>query len=228
MRRCGRFGKRLVALVSVGSLSKSHVLVLDETGALVHDIDLGSDTQLDGGSVWYRSPGVASLSGDLTRFVLYVHDPLERDTKEKVTRLIMLDLETGKVAWQGPKDHALIHGTLFRHGTSWLWIHNQMANPVIAVFDGATGKLTRAVSAHAYDGVGEIKPSHAADGALWLHSKELTPSPWNELPVAMLDAATLETRSVRGIELTDVTAEFQQYLDATAEPSTSRPTNSAP
>jgi len=229
MKRCGRFGKRLVALVSVsGSVSETHVLVLDETGALVHDIDLGSDMQLDGGWVWYQSPGVASLSGELTRFVLYVLDTYDPDPKEKHTRLIMLDLETGKIAWQGPSDHALIHGTLFRHGTSWLWVHNQMASPVIAVFDGATGKLTRAVLAHAYDGVGEIKPSHAVDGALWLYTKELTPSPWNELPVAMLDAATLETRSVRGIELTDVTAEFQQYLDATPEPSTSRPTNSAP
>jgi hypothetical protein len=105
----------------------------------------------------------------------------------------------------------LLYGELFHVGTQWIWSDGALA-PTIAVFDGVTGKLTAAVNAYSYQGVltADTTAAIATKDTRWLHTGDWT-TPDNA-HIAVLDLATLATRFVRAIKVTDATAAVRTKL----------------
>ena len=209
MVSCGRYGERLVFLLDGAMGSKTYVVVTDRTGQVLHRIELAYDLHSDGPTPMTKVyPAFASLGGELTRFVPYVMSSAS-GSRSRPEALIMLDLETGTIAWRGFQDEQVIFGSLFRAGTRWVWSTGQLA-PTVAVFDGTTGKLVAAVEAYSYHGIPDIRPSDAAGDTLWIYSGDW--STFDRSPIAVLDLATLAPRFVRTIKITDATAAMKKRL----------------
>jgi outer membrane protein assembly factor BamB len=209
LTQCGRYRDRLVLTVQVGSLpGRTSVIVADAAGTMQRTIDLLDDMHWNGpASMPWTYPESAALAGELTRFVPYVLSTYQPEHK----RLVMLDLEEGKIAWQAPDDDSIIHFDLFRVGTRWVLVEGVTAG-ILAVFDGATGHLVAATNAHHYNGMTKLLPPHAAGDVLWLSA-----GVWNPLdkpPIAVLDVATLKPSFVRDVELHDVTEDVRKTLGA--------------
>lgn len=210
LRRCGRFRDRLVLLVQAnsddGGWERTFVVITDAEGQLLHAVDLGHDTLWDGpSSVPKRYPRHAPLAGELPRFAPYVQSSYDGDTAS--TRLIMLDLDRGEIAWAGPADDALIHMTLFRGGERWytFWPYRSQ---ILSAFDGATGELTGAVRLYDYRGIDRLEPVNVAGDRVWVAGGTWTT--FDAAQIAVLDGATLAPTFTRGVEVTDVTAATRQ------------------
>jgi hypothetical protein len=211
LRRCGRFRDRLVLLVQDdgGSMERTFVLITDAEGQLLHAVDLGRDTLWDGASnVAKRYVQHAPLAGELPRFSPYVQSSYDEGTSS--TRLIMLDLERGEIAWAGPADDALIHMTLFRGGERW-YTFSPYGSSILSAFDGATGEFTAAVQLHDYHPIG-LAPVNVAGDRVWVAGGTWTT--FDAAQIAILDGATLAPTFARSFEVTNVTAAMRQALGA--------------
>lgn len=208
---CGRYRDRLVLLVRTGFDGNNHeqtqVWILDAQGTLLHAINLGADMNFDTYSIREEYPHAAPLSGELTRFAPYMQrqNEIEGDGK---TRLLMLDLESGKIAWSGPAD-AIEHLALFRAGQRW-YAFESAVSPILSAFDGRTGELIAAVRLFSPRGLGDIWPYHVMGDRVWAFS-----GAWGAASspsIAVLDATNLATVFQRGIDLEDVTIAMRERL----------------
>lgn len=197
---CGRYGDQIVLYLEHSAKDHqrtSRVVILDEHRRTLKSIALGGRAPIDLSSIQERYPGRGSFQGDLTRFVPVV---TTSDIEDTIThRMIMVDLEQGTIAWQGAHDPSMQHRGLFRHGVRWYWSRGFLPNSV-TLFDGTTGKLQRSVVVHHYNGIVDFEPSAITDDTLWFVSQEATPL--GAIKLALLDAATLETRLVTGDQWT--------------------------
>lgn len=215
LRRCGRFRDHLVLLVQTSSdddgMERTYVLITDMEGQLLHTVDLGRDTLWDGpSSVHKRYPQHAPLAGELPRFAPYVQSTYGGDEPGS-TRLIMVDLARGEIAWAGPADDALIHMTVFRAGERWytFWPNSSW---ILSAFDGSTGELSAAVQLRDYHGIAALEPVHVAGDRVWVAGGTWTA--FDAAQIAVLDGATLAPTFARGVEVTNVTAQVRQGLRA--------------
>lgn len=219
LQRCGRYGERLVFTVDwVPSKSapkrRTYVIITDSKGAVLHKLEFPYGVaSLGPSSLPWEDPGSAPLGGSLTRFAPYITPSLS----PAAGRLVMLDLEQGRVAWRGPKDKSLILHDLFRVGSLWYLFRNGLPAS-LTVFDGTTGKLVASVALDSAAGVRDIGPDQVVDGTVWVSSTDWTNL--NEAPVAVLDAKTLAPRVVRGIQIRDVTAVTRKALGHGGPPPT--------
>jgi hypothetical protein len=212
LRRCGRYRDRLVLLIETSRRElrddRTFVVIADAAGQVLHAIDLGRDMLSDGpSSVAKRDPRRAPLGGELTRFAPYVQRTYEDGTS--TTRLIMLDLERGVIAWAGPRDDDLIHMSLFRGGDRW-YAHWPYLSRILATFDGNTGELAAAARLHDHRGIADVQPAHVAGGRVWVAGGAWTT--FGAAQIAVLDAATLAPTFARGVEVTDLTAVMREAL----------------
>jgi hypothetical protein len=212
---CGSYRDDLVFSLDVSSLEgayqppRSLVVVTDRAGAPRRTIDLGHDMRWDRDATGKRHPGAAPLSGELSRFVPYLQVTASEE-EGAPERLIVLDLEEGKIAWHGPQDPGTIHMNLFHAGARW-YLTTSMPAAIVAI-DGATGAIAAAIVADHERGVEDPLPLQVVGDRLWLYS-----GAWNTFdraPIAVLDAATLEPSFARDVEITDVTAEIREALGA--------------
>lgn len=207
MRRCGRYRDRMVLLIQANE--KTYVVITDANGQPLERIDLGFDMLWDGpGADAKKYTSTASLAGELTRFVPYAqvtHGP----GVAAIKRLVMLDLEEGKIAWAGPEDDGIIHMSMFRSGTRWLTFWPTRSG-ILSSFDGATGELTGSMRLHVYDGIGEVAPYHAAGNRIWIYGG--TKGSASKPTIGVLDATTLEPVFARGIKIQNVLAETRKQL----------------
>ncbi len=209
VRSCGHHGDQLVFLVEASDIREDpyervvEVVTTDRDGKLLHRISLGAGPIIMDSSM-ESDPAHAPIGGDLPRFVLH-------PVYGKPSTLVMLDLETGTVAWRGKPDESLQRGVIVHIGTRWLWSDGAVS-PTVALFDGTTGKLVTAVNAYSYEGVASSTALSrlATDDTLWLYSGDWT-SP-GMAPVATLDLATLTPRFVRAVEIHDVTTTVRAKL----------------
>ena len=118
------------------------MLALDPaTGALQAQIDLGSvrvgspDDQRAAESV----PDTLPLSGEATRFV-----PLVVEESRAAPRMLMLDLDTRRVAWETEPSERFKHLRLLRAGSSNVAFERDAH--LLASFAGASGELTGAAT----------------------------------------------------------------------------------
>ena len=118
------------------------MLALDPaTGALQAQIELGSvrvgspDDQRAAESV----PDTLPLSGEATRFV-----PLVVEESRAAPRMLMLDLDTRRVAWETEPSERLRRVRLLRAGSRHVAFERETR--LLASFDGASGLLTEAVT----------------------------------------------------------------------------------
>lgn len=179
-------------------------MIVTQDGEIVHEMTLPYDADHDGEAVASRYYEHASLAGDLPRFVPYVYLK-HLGGHDHEFRVVMFDLEAGRVAWQSDADKGLLNASLFREGDQW-YLVSGLYRDVIAVFDGASGRLTHAVAAHAYDGTLSVKPAYVRNGRLWTASS--AHEPIRRSPVAVFDARTLRPIFVApSIEVRDATSE---------------------
>ena len=132
------------------------------------------------------TPDAAPPAGTLPRFV-----PLLVGRPDDVT-IIMIDVEAGRVAWQGVPGAGLAQARLMHHGAHhYLWIPDgaleRRPDGALAVFDGETGALAAAVSLSGY---APLWPRNMAGGRIWIHGTRR----W-----AVLDAATLAVVPSQGV-----------------------------
>ncbi len=211
---CGRYRDRLVFSLDVATYGhethadRSLVVVVDHAGKVVHTIELPYDMHWSGGTGSFdeKLPRHAPLSGELTRFAPYLQVPLGSVAKRD--RLIMLDLEQGKLAWTGPTDPDTIHSSLFQVDSLWYWVQRR---GLVSVFDGKTGHLRSSTLAQHRRGVGSLGPMHIRDGRVWMHTGEWTRV--DEPPIAVFDA-TLFPLAIQSGDFSDVTAEVRRYLES--------------
>ncbi len=209
---CGRYRDRLVLLVEVSldgrADKRTQVWIFDAQGALLHAIDLGAVRIVDMYSIDEIYPHAAPFSGDLTRFAphVQVQDELRGDGK---MRLVMLDLEAGRIAWSSPANDELLHSAVFRAGERWYAV-DAVSRSELSAFDGRTGELVAAVRLRSPDGIGDVWPYHVRDGRVWLHTAARGPSA--SPSIAVLDAVNLATVFQRGIDLEDATIAVRERL----------------
>lgn len=134
--RCGRRGETLLLATS------SAIHAYDER------LELRWELHLDGSSFVHviagdrlarRFPRSIPFSGELPRFVPVLMRPERADGRE----LVMLDLDRGEVAWASAPREELLHSHLFRHRDHFVLVERG-GQRAIALFDGATGRLTAA------------------------------------------------------------------------------------
>ncbi|MBE7449724.1 MAG: PQQ-binding-like beta-propeller repeat protein [Kofleriaceae bacterium] len=209
LHSCGRYRDRLVLLMKTDTHSKSggrsQVWIVDSQGALLHAIDLGEDLMVE--TYWTRKiyPRAAPLAGELTRFAPYVHvRPDLRGAGE--SRLLMLDLEAGKIAWTAPTD---AYQALFRADEHW-YMFRPAPSPTLSVFDGRTGEFVAAVRIEGPGRIGDLAPYHVVSGRVWVYSdargRASRPS------IAVLDATSLAGAFQRGVHIEDVTSAVREQL----------------
>lgn len=208
---CGSRGDHLVFLIStqitIDRDGPSAVVITDRTGHVLHTIALPDGVRTavgnDSGSMQYSE--TAPLAGTLPRFAPYV---AKVDGATIEIRLLMFDLDEGRIAWESPAEVELIVDHLFRAGDRWYL--TAPLGDVIMSFDGKTGRLDAAVRASAHDGVGDILAVHAADDALWLYTDEWTT--FDRASITVLDGRTLRPRFARGVAITDKTADVRRWI----------------
>ncbi len=205
---CGRYKDRFVFFMDTLSPRRRSVVITDAHGVLLHEIPLGDGVNLMH-DVHMTDPAHAYLSGDLPRFV-----PFPDGTLKNEANLVMLDLESGTVAWRAPADDRLLYGSLFRSGSHWIWFDGSLSS-TISVFDGATGKLAAATRAYSYKGIFELGSRGstfvASGDTLWVYSGDWTTP--DAAPIVALELPTLKPRfPPRIIELTDATEAVRAKL----------------
>lgn len=107
-----------------------------------------------------ESPDQSSLSGESTRFV-----PLIVGSAGERLRLVMLDLDEAKIAWQTTPSDRFTHSAVRRAGGRQFL--TGATSSLIASFDGATGRLAGAIHGLRYDG------PIFANGQLWLRDESI-------------------------------------------------------
>jgi len=206
LRSCGHRGDQLVVYVDRGVSDQAMVAIVARDGQVRATIPIGRDMHWDGSRTTYSYPAAALIAGALPRFAFYVHVPFsDPDGPEREPGLLVLDLDEGRVAWQGPENDDLIHWTMFKSGDRYFF-YRRFPGWLVS-FDGATGRLEAAVETRDLD---EVRPYHVADGRIWVASSE-----WRHLDqpaLALLDAATLKPVRAWGLPIADVTAEMRQKL----------------
>jgi hypothetical protein len=199
--RCGSYRDRVIAVfqmngpVTTGGL---RVVDVDTHGRILRTIELGGSTAelRDEYARWSSDAG--AFSGELTRFV-----PFIIEENNEPDQLLVVDLEAARVSWRVTLD--VNASSLLRTGPGWYLIDDRFAPHEIAMIDGASGTVSKAVRLLAP--VREVRPRDIAGGALWLYSPEWSVS---GVPLARLDASTLEPSFPGKIPTVDVTAEARQ------------------
>ena len=200
---CGVRGDVLVVVVGqgdeageAGAMSAVVALRRDalERGEIapVWRVDLGRSWSQD--RVTRQAPDRSPMAGELTRFVpVLVGAP---------DVLVMVDVDTGRIAWQSPQRPSLRDARLMSAaGRHYLY---QPGTRNLAVFDGDSGALHQAVILEGYN---EVTPYHIAGQRIWLSAGET----WT-----VLDGATL--RAIPGVsvsrDITTVTDRVAEELGA--------------
>jgi hypothetical protein len=80
----------------------------------------------------------------------------------------------------------------------------------IIALDGRTGRITAAVRMPGFF-FGEVKPTHIAAGALWLHDRD--EARLNALHFAVLDTTTLHPLRHHGPDVVDVRDQVDRWLN---------------
>lgn len=202
---CGRYKDRYVFVVASHAPRARSVVIADARGTRLHEIPLGSDVRMMD-DTRMTDPVRASLSGELPRFV-----PFPDASEVSGNSLVMLDLESGTVAWRAPPDEDLQHGSLFRSGTHWIW----RSWSTISVFDGNSGQLMSAITASNANGIYTAATRGstllASHDTLWLFAQDRTTP--DAASIAALELPTLRPRfPPRAIVLTDATTEMRAKL----------------
>lgn len=174
---CGSYEDRAFLLV-LEDRGRSEALLVDRQGALQARIAL-SDPEMQ---KLESNPLAAPLSGRLSRFTLY----LERTT-DGGARVVMLDLELGKRAWERPV-HPLSH--VVRAGDDWILFGRE----TIYRFDGATGRLEEAMEPKGLM-LWMLGADQIANDKLWIN---------DDAGLAVIDARTLAPIVSRGLRIEDV------------------------
>jgi hypothetical protein len=203
VQTCGSHGDKLVLLLDGrrGEDTTSVVAIVDPGGTILHRIELGHDMHWDGArSATRRTPETASLGGRLPRFVPYIQVTFQ-DRK----RLVMLDLEQGKIVWQGPDDEGIIHDSLMRAGDRWLL---SLSREGLVLFDGSTGHVVTALGVHNYHGVRELESYHVGGGRVWLSSGAYVEL--DEPQLSIFDLATLVPVHVADLDLQVTTTSVRE------------------
>jgi len=204
---CGRHGDDLVFLVETSEAGQElfDALITDRKGKLLHRTELGHGQLPDVMEMLIKTdPAHAPFGGELPRYALF--------PDHAAKTLVMVDLETGAIAWRSKPDDTLRSGVLFHADKRWVWSDRQLA-PTIAVFDGETGKLSGAVNVSSDEGILSWEGTTSAiatNDALWLHMGGATTP--DDAHIAVLDLATLAPRFVRAIRVTDATAAVRTKL----------------
>jgi hypothetical protein len=209
LRRCGTYRDHIVLVLDASytiDTGATFVVITSRSGAILHTIELPHDLDWDGEQIAKRHYDKASLAGQLTRYVPYVS--ISRGDVQH-SRLYMLDLEAGTVAWRGPEDGSLLHAHLFRGTDYWYLIPGYRSN-VVSAFDGSTGRFVTATLAHNYDGMTHVLPMHVGAGKLWMASKQWQPI--DRAPVAILDARTLAPAFNHTVELRDMAETLREQV----------------
>lgn len=202
---CGRYKDRYVFLVASQAPRARSVVIADARGTRLHEIPLGNDAPMM--DVTRRTaPARAPLSGELPRFV-----PFPDASELSGDSLVMLDLESGTVAWRAPPDDQLQSGSLFRSGKHWIW----RSFRTISVFDGNSGQLVSAITASNANGIYTRATANstllASHDTLWLFAQDRTTP--DAASIAALELPTLRPRfPPRAIVLTDATTEMRTKL----------------
>lgn len=207
VKACGRYKDRFVFFVESLLQRSPAIVITDAVGVRLHEILLSEG--INPMSRTHRvDPAHAYLSGELTRFV-----PFPDNAQDVRGALVMLDLESGTIAWRAAADQTT-NGSLFRSGSHWIWIEPGMS-ATISVFDGNTGQLVAATVAHSSNGIYTRATSDstlvATPDTLWVFAQDRTPP--DEAALVALELPTLKPRfPPRIIELTDATRAVRDRL----------------
>jgi len=189
---CGRHGDALVLAILVAE--GAYVVVADAAGAVRRVIDLEEDGfSIDEDAERYA---LGPLQGELPRFVPYVADPSGENPHLRV-----LDLEDGKIAWEGPNDLFATMQTLFRADDDWYL----SLDGAITRIDGGTGEPAASMVADHDDGIGALRPHAIGGGRVWLTAP--FKGPIDQLAITALDGKTLAPVVTRRIEVADLSQE---------------------
>jgi hypothetical protein len=144
--------------------------------------------------------GTSALAGAPPRFVPVVSHDLDGPREG---RLLMLDLDEHRIAWEGTRSENLT-GIAFVQSGGQIYASLPFMR-ILARFDGATGKLAEAVHIEEWDG--PIEP-HDVAGGIWIHDHE-----WSN-QVAVLDLLSLHAASPggKGPRVVDARAEAARLL----------------
>ena len=180
---CAHYKDQIVVQTTGNSNGASQLRVLDRSGNQLGELSLEGRISHDSGKVHGSFPEHSNLGGTLTRFVPYLI--LDR---RGVGRLVMVDLERRAVVWSTEVDTS---ASVFHVKNLWYLVVGY-ENPTIAVVNGDDGTLDGAVR---IDGAPDITPTNVRGGSLWV-ARNHDWHPATEMPMARLDATTLEPRHV--------------------------------
>ncbi len=170
---CASYGDRFVMFLKTEDVTELRIVARD--GVVTSKLNLG----LVDWSLSTTQPLTTHASGPLTRFVpLLVFD----DLSSRKRRLTVVDLQAGRIQWTArahPPDN------LFRADGRWYWIWRGKSKALIAIIDGETGLVTRAVVVSGR--FQDVTPSSIAGGSLWIVADGWTGAD----SIVRLDAATL-------------------------------------
>ncbi|MEJ7601445.1 MAG: PQQ-binding-like beta-propeller repeat protein [Kofleriaceae bacterium] len=198
---CGSYNGMLVFVVNATDrtdvMGSTQIVITSAAGQVLRTIALGADTHWASHSDHPRERASVPLHGPMTRFVPHV---LVTGGDNRGPRLVMLDLEAGKIAWETPHDE-LIHFRVFRIGQFWLLSRRE----TLVVFDGANGNLVAAARFVPPASVEKVEPHHFADGQLWMRRRdgEGTSS------LVVVDVPSLKPVRPQSGVIADVTDEFR-------------------
>ncbi len=141
-------------------------------------------------------PKHVPFNGKLTRFIPFIASKIKSPSPY---RLMVVDLEKKRIAFEGKDNKELLHWTLFSaEGNYYL-----SRDDKIAVFNGATGELDAAVRV---SGADDLLPFQVKDGKLW------TFNTYNHF--AVLDAKTLKLiyASHDEVNIENILPEMKEFL----------------
>jgi hypothetical protein len=180
---CAMNGERIVLFTA------AEALITDPTGSMLHQVPIG-------GLLPSSAP-----SGEVPRHALVPASDANGFA------LVMLDLETGRIDWRSTS-FAELPGVL-RTKTHWIAVLRE----TIVGFDGTTGKLVGAVSAHSYNGIlggAEVAAEIASADTLWIYGGDRATT--DAAPLTAIDLATMKPRFARTVEVADITARVKAQL----------------
>jgi hypothetical protein len=164
---CAAYWSKLAMFVRVGALT---TIVFIDDGMVSKTIDVGS--RIDEWGVTDATPGPDAR----TRFVPL----LVADTNDvSRARLVMIDTEEARVAWDAPAD---VLDQVFRIGDDWLLVRSP-ADQRLVYLSGVTGKAHRAVRVRASN-TQLVTPKNVDETGVWLVST----GPGAKQPIAKLGA----------------------------------------
>lgn len=176
---CGSHGAHDVLAVSDARGASALVAVDPESLALRWRVDLDVPLQVPE-ALLLGAPDAVSLAGALPRFV-----PLLAG-EDRAPRLVLVDVDRGRVARQGAPAPQLAGARLMRAGQRfYLWApHESPGAATLATIDGPTGTLEAAVTLAS---AAPVWPGHIAGGRVWIHdASSRDPAAW-----AVLDGERL-------------------------------------